>query len=337
MVDAYEFIRSHQVILAPMAGITDKAMRILCREQGAQLAYTEMVSSKGLSFANSKTVQLLDLDESEQQVAVQLFGHEPDTMADQAKWVEQELGPRLAAIDINMGCPARKIVRKGDGAALMEQPDLARKIICKTSEAVQVPVSVKFRRGYAQGNETAPDFARMAEEAGAAWVCVHGRFAEQMYRGFSERGAIARVKQAVKIPVVGNGDVCSGDDALALLEDTGCDAIMVARAAQGNPWVFADIRAALQGSTRPLPPAPHERIALAKRHARLIAQEGQRGVVRMRKHASWYCKGLEGASQARKALNECSTLVEFDAVFDTILDRLGHAQPEAQTKGCAHA
>ena len=321
-MDAYTFIARHRVIMAPMAGVTDKAMRQLCREQGAQLAFTEMVSSKGLSYANRKTAHLIDLYDGERDVGVQLFGHEPETMADQAKWVEQELGDRLSVIDINMGCPARKIVSKGDGAALMKDPDLAFRIVEATAQAVSVPVSVKFRRGYETGCETAPEFAQRVEQAGASWVCVHGRYAQQMYAGESDSGTIARVKQAVAVPVIGNGDIRCGKDALFMAESTGCDAVMIARAAEGNPWVFADIAAALEGSSKPDVPTARERILMAKRHAALLDQSTQGRIVRMRKHASWYCKGLPGASAARAAFNQCTTLEDFDAVFDSLLDTI---------------
>lgn len=320
-MDAHQFIHDHAVMLAPMAGVSDVVMRQLCCEQGAQLAFTEMVSSKGLSFANQKTAHLIDMYEGEEIIGVQLFGHEPNTMAEQAQWVEQHLGDKLAVIDINMGCPVRKIVSKGDGASLMQQPDLASKIIEACVRAVSHPVSVKFRRGFNEGDETAVEFARMAEAAGAAWVCVHGRFAKQLYHGKSNPSVIARVKQALSIPVIGNGDVCSGKDACALVEQTGCDAVMVARAAEGNPWVFADIRAALEGKEPPVAPTPLQRIDMARRHARLLAQVDRRVVVRMRKQASWYCKGLAEASVARGKFNTCTTLEDFESVFDELAQK----------------
>ena len=220
-----------------MAGVSDMAFRTLCREQGADLTYTEMVSAKGLSYANEKTRHLLDLAQGEDMVAVQLFGHEPDTMASQAAWIEQVMGENLAYIDINMGCPARKIVTKGDGSALMRDPDLAASIVFAVSRAVEHPVTVKFRRGWAMGCETAPEFAVRMQDAGAAAVAVHGRYAEQLYRGCADWGVIARVKQAVDVPVVGNGDVKCGADAVAITRETGCDAVMIARAAEGNPGV----------------------------------------------------------------------------------------------------
>ena len=315
----FDFFSERRLLLAPMAGVSDEAFRTLCREQGADLTYTEMVSAKGLSYANEKTRHLLHLAEGEDQVAVQLFGHEPDVMADQARWVEQEMGETLAYLDINMGCPARKIVSKGDGSALMKTPDLAAAIVRAVSAAVEHPVTVKFRRGWAEGDETCVEFARRMEDAGAAAVAVHGRYALQLYRGRAEWDAIARVKAAVSIPVVGNGDVKCGADAVALVERTGCDAVMIARAAEGNPWVFAQSKAALAGEPEPAKPSVEERIAMARRHARLLAEREGRNIVRMRKHAMWYMTGLPGAAAARAKLNACVSVEDFDRVFDELL------------------
>lgn len=315
----FDFFSERRLLLAPMAGVSDEAFRTLCREQGADLTYTEMVSAKGLSYANEKTRHLLHLAEGEDQVAVQLFGHEPDVMADQARWVEQEMGETLAYLDINMGCPARKIISKGDGSALMKTPDLAAAIVRAVSAAVKHPVTVKFRRGWAEGDETCVEFARRMEDAGAAAVAVHGRYALQLYRGRAEWDAIARVKAAVSIPVVGNGDVKSGAGAVALVERTGCDAVMIARAAEGNPWVFAQCKAALAGEPEPAKPSVEERIAMARRHARLLAEREGRNIVRMRNHAMWYMTGLPGAAAARAKINACVSVEDFDRVFDELL------------------
>ena len=311
----------YRVILAPMAGVSDIALRTLCREQGADLTFTEMVSAKGLSYANEKTRHLLDLADGEREVAVQVFGHEPGTMAAQAAWIESELGDALALIDINMGCPVRKIAGKGDGAALMNDPALAARIVSEVAGAVAHPVTCKFRRGFRMGEETAPDFARRMEQAGAAAVTVHGRFAEQMYRGSADWGCIASVKDAVSIPVVGNGDVKDGDAALRMFDRTGCDAVMIARAAEGNPWVFADVKAALEGVAFQ-PPTVSERLSMARRHAALLERREGRNIVRMRKHAAWYVAGLPGASRARAAFNECTSLEDFNRVLDEL--QVGH-------------
>ncbi len=319
MIDMHEFFAAHRLLLAPMAGVSDEAFRSLCREQGASLTYSEMVSAKGLSYANEKTRHLLDLAPGEDMIAVQLFGHEPEIMASQAAWVEQEMGTHLAYIDINMGCPARKIVTKGDGSALMRDPALAAAIVSAVRGAVEHPVTVKFRRGWAMGDETAPEFARRMEDAGACAVAVHGRFAEQLYRGSAEWDCIARVKRAVGVPVVGNGDVRSGADARALIDRTGCDAVMIGRGAEGNPWLFAQAAAALRGDAPPAAPDASARIDMARRHARLLAQRDGRNIVRMRKHAAWYMAGLPGASAARGKINACVSVEDFDAVFDELL------------------
>lgn len=324
----HEFFQKHRLLLAPMAGVSDEAFRALCREQGADLAFTEMVSAKGLSYANEKTRHLLALAPGEDQVAVQLFGHEPDTMAAQAAWIEQEMGESLAYLDVNMGCPARKIVSKGDGSALMREPGLAASIVRAIRAAVAHPVTVKFRRGWAMGAETAPDFARRMEDAGACAVAVHGRFAEQLYRGSADWDVVARVKEAVDVPVIGNGDVRSGADAVALTARTGCDAVMIARGAEGNPWVFAQAKAALAGLPEPPAPDARERIAMARRHARLLARREGKNIVRMRKHAMWYLAGLPGAAAARAKINACVSVEDFDRVFDELLAFLGGHEQE---------
>ena len=318
LFDAYE------TILAPMAGVSDIAFRTVCREFGADLTCTEMVSAKGLSYANEKTRHLLDLAEGESKVGVQLFGHEPETMASQAAWVEDVMGDTLAYIDINMGCPARKIVSKGDGSALMKDPELAARIVGAIKSATSVNVTAKFRRGWGMGDETAVEFAKWLEQAGVDAVTVHGRFAEQLYRGVSDRGVIGRVKGAVNIPVVGNGDIRCGADAVAMMRETGCDAVMIARAAEGNPWIFEQVKAALRGMEEPPRPTATDRIQMARRHARLLEQREGRNIVRMRKHAMWYVMGLPGASKARGMFNYCTTLEDFERVFDQ-LEEFCHA------------
>lgn len=308
------------VLLAPMAGVNDIAFRALCLECGADLTYTEMVSSKALSFANEKTRHLLDRAQGEDKVAVQLFGHEPETMAREAAWVEEQMGEALAYIDINMGCPARKIVKKGDGCALMTTPDVARSIVEQVSRAVDHPVTVKFRKGYVAGEDIAVDFARMMEESGAAAVTVHGRTAAQFYSGTADWDVIARVKRAVDIPVIGNGDVKCGADAVALVEQTGCDAVMVGRAAQGNPWIFKQVKAALVGDTKPGAPSVEARVSMARRHAAMLSERMGNHIVYMRKHVMWYLHGIPGAARARGDLNQCVTLSDFDAVLDRLLE-----------------
>jgi tRNA-dihydrouridine synthase B len=332
MFDYAAFLRSCSVLLAPLAGVSDIAFRQMCLEHGAQLTFTEMVSAKGLSYANDRTVRLMDLAPGEQRVGVQLFGHEPATMASQAAWVEQYLGDSLAVIDINMGCPARKITSKGDGAALLRDTGLAREIIAQVVRAVQAPVSVKMRRAYDRGPDVAPQLARMAEDAGASAVTVHGRYATQMYHGYSCWDVIADVKRVVSIPVVGNGDIRCGADAVSMVERTGCDSVMVARGARGNPWIFEDVRSAFaqafgngEGAVPFASPSAHDRIEAARRQTAILDAVEPRAVVRMRKHASWYVKGLPGASTARAAFNKCETADDFYAVYDLLEARLVEA------------
>lgn len=322
---------NRRIILAPMAGVGDEVFRQLCLEQGAQLTYTEMVSAKALSYANEKTAHLLDLSPLEDQVSVQIFGHEPETMASQAAWIEQSLKERLFAIDINMGCPARKIAGKGDGAALMRDPSLAADIVSAVRKAVSCPVTVKFRRGYEIDNETAVEFGKRMEAAGVSAVAVHGRFAQQFYRGKADWNVIRRCKESLSIPVIGNGDVVDGKSACALLDETGCDAIMVGRGAQGNPWVFRDIASRLEGDSGYSGPTPSEKMALATRHALLLSQRCGRNIVRMRKHAMWYVAGMKEASVARRELNDAVTYEDFARIFEEVRIRTERALEEQDT------
>lgn len=319
-MDMNSFYSQRRLLLAPMAGVSDEAFRMLCREQGAALTYTEMVSAKALSFSNEKTKGLLRLAENEDLIAVQIFGHEPEVMAKEALWIEKYLGERLAYIDVNMGCPAKKIVKKGDGCALMKTPELAAEIVNAVSSSIEAPLSVKFRRGFEKGQETAVDFARRMEEAGAAAVSIHGRYAEQLYQGHADWSVIARVKEAVEIPVVGNGDLTSGTDVVAMLNQTACSAFMIGRAARGNPWVFSEAKAALAGETLPKKPNAVQRIAMARRHACLLDGRPGNETVRMRKHAMWYFSGLPGAAAARGKINGCVSLDDFNTVFDELLE-----------------
>lgn len=312
------FFSAPKVILAPMAGITDVVFRDICLEQGAQLTYTEMVSAKGLSYANERTHGLLALADHESCASVQLFGHEPDVMAEEAARIADELQDRLFAVDINMGCPARKITSKLEGSALMGDPALAAAIVSHVKQSCPAPVTVKIRRGIHEGEETCVDLALRLEDAGADALCVHGRYADQLYRGKTSWEAVARVKAAVSIPVIGNGDVRCAGDARALLVQTGCDAVMIGRAAIGNPWVFAEVRAALDAGSATTAvytaPTRAERMALATAHAeRECALPG--GAARMRRIAMAYVSGIPGASHARERLCSCSSADDFARVF----------------------
>lgn len=315
-----------RLLLAPMAGVSDPVFRRICCEMGADLAFSEMVSAKGLSYENAKTRQLVELGEGEERISVQIFGHESESMARQAAWVEESLGDALVSIDINMGCPVRKIVSKGDGSALMKDPRLAASIMSAVTSAVSVPATCKFRRSWDPSGEyvSCVEFAKRMEDAGAHAVTVHGRYSTQMYRGASDRECIAHTKEALSIPVIGNGDVFSAADAIEMANATNCDAIMVARGAQGNPWIFSEIAHAL-GFDANLPqdapyeqPTPEERIEMLRRHATLLAQRTGGHLSAMRKHAIWYVHGMPGASRAREAFSACSTLEDFNSVLDDL-------------------
>ena len=315
------FLSGKKVILGPMAGVTDTAMRTLCLEQGADMTYTEMVSSKALSFANEKTRDLLELAAGEKRVAVQLFGHEPLTMAREAAWVEDHLGDALAFLDVNMGCPAPKIVKNGEGSCLMKTPELVGKIVRSLVESQKKPVTIKFRKGFDDDHINAVEIARVAEANGASAVAVHGRTREQYYSGKADWDIIKAVKAAVQIPVIGNGDIFTPQDAKNLLEHTGCDAIMVGRGAQGNPWIFKRILHYL-GTGEFLPePTAQERVEKALRHSKmLIAYKGEYvGIREMRKHMAWYMKGLQGAAELRGKLNYAETMQEMETLLNEYL------------------
>lgn len=307
-----------RLILAPMAGVTDEVFRELCIEAGAQLTYTEMVSAKALSYGSGKTRDLLVLAPSEKQVAVQIFGHEPETMAQEAYELEQTLGGAVFSFDVNMGCPARKIAGKGDGArscaTLCSQAASSRRWRTRSS----IPVTVKMRRGFAYGEETAPELAHIVQESGASAVAVHGRYAQQFYQGDACWETIRRVKDAVKIPVIGNGDITSGVRARAMLTETGCDALMIGRAAEGNPWIFSEIKSYLETGVAAPAPSTDERIEVALRHARMLSERFDDHIVKMRKHAMWYLKGMRGATAARRAINDAVTFNDFATIFHDV-------------------
>ena len=297
------------ILLAPMAGYTDIVFRALCVSFGCDLTYTEMVSAKGLSFGNAKTADYLTLGDNEASVAVQLFGHEPDLLADVAKEVCDKLGERLCCIDLNMGCPAQKIVSNGDGSALMRTPALAGAIVEAVKKASAVPVTVKFRKGW--DGDTCVSFAKVLEEHGADAITLHPRTRVQQYEGMADRSAIAAVKAAVSIPVIGNGDITSGQSAKEMLERTHCDGLMVGRGALGRPWIFREIKAALRGEPY-APPTVEERLRIALEHAeRIEAQKGAHGLVELRKHLPRYLVGMRNAASLRVRLNEAKSVSEI--------------------------
>lgn len=283
-----------RMVLAPMAGVTDRAFRQICREHGAALTVTEMVSAKALTYGDKKTPGLLALAENEHPAAAQIFGHEPETMAEGAKIARAVSGCDI--IDINMGCPAPKIVNNGDGSALMRDPALAVSVIEAVCRAVDVPVTVKFRKGWDEKSINYVAFARMAEQAGASAIAVHGRTRAQQYSGKADWDAIRAVKQAVSIPVIANGDVAVPEDVVRILEHTGADAVMVGRGALGDPWIFERANALLETDICPPLPPFAERIDTAVRQIELAAeQKGERvAMLEARRHVNWYLKGQSG-------------------------------------------
>ena len=293
----------NNVFLAPMAGVTDISFRGLCKEQGCGLVYTEMVSAKALYYGSENTKQLLRISEEEMPVAAQIFGNDPKIMANVVK---EHLNKRddICIIDINMGCPAPKIVKNGEGSALMKNPELAGQIVREIKEVSSKPVTVKFRKGFDEDNINAVQFALALEEAGADAIAIHGRTRKQMYEGKADWNIIKDIKDNVKIPVIGNGDVFTPEDALKMKNLTNCDGIMIARGSMGNPWLFKQIQRILQGE-KLKEITPEEKINMCIRHYELaIKYDGDYKAIReMRKHASWYIKGLPRCTEVRNVMN----------------------------------
>lgn len=307
-------IEDTPVFLGPMAGVTDLPYRVLCREFGADVTCTEMVSAKAMYYKNKTTEALLARAPEETTAAVQLFGSEPELMAEMAQTLEE----RFDIIDVNMGCPVAKVVGNREGSYLMMDLPLAEKIISTMAKRLKVPLTVKFRKGFDDKHANAAEFARMAEGAGAAAVTVHGRTREQFYSGRADWDCIAAVKAAVKIPVIGNGDVFGGEDALKMIAYTGVDGIMVARGARGNPWIFREIKAALKGEAAPARPEGPEMRRVILTHAEgLVRDKGEWVAIReMRKHLAWYSAGRAGASGFRERINRLETLQELEQAVE---------------------
>lgn len=317
-----ERLAANPFLMAPMAGVSDGAYRLMARSGAAALGYSEMVSVTGLHYGGAKTWELVLPCEGEPDIAVQLFGSDPAQFGEAAALVSERVGARLALIDINMACPVPKVTRKGEGSALLDDPERAAQIVRACVSAVEVPVTVKIRSGRRTGEpEVAPAFARAMEEAGAAAVAVHGRTASQLYRGEADWGVVQRVAQAVSIPVIGTGDVRCASDVVRMLHETGATAVMVARGSYGNPWLFAQARQLLSGQAC-CEPTVEQRLAAFSCHVRLL-EATEAHLARARSLAGWYLRGIPHAAQWRERAMHCSTLDEYLQMVDAIRALLG--------------
>lgn len=306
---------SNALILAPMAGVTDLPFRLLCKEQGAGLLCTEMISAKAILYKNKNTKSLMKILPRERPVSLQLFGSEPEVMGLIAAQIEEE---PFDILDINMGCPVPKVVNNGEGSALMKDPGRVRAIVTAVVRAVKKPVTVKIRKGFDKSSENAVEIAKIIEDCGAAAVAVHGRTREQYYAGEADWEIIRKVKEAVRIPVIGNGDVDSPQKAAALVEQTGCDGIMIGRAARGNPWIFHRINTYLEKGELVKEPDRREIAEMMLRHARLqVELKGEyTGIREMRKHIAWYTAGLPHSAKLRGMVNEIFTLDDLERMIE---------------------
>lgn len=302
------------LVLGPMAGVTDLPFRLLCKEQGADLIYTEMVSAKGIQYNNKNTEELLLVKEEERPVSLQLFGRDPLILSETAKKIEHR---NFDILDINMGCPVPKVVNNGEGSALMKEPKLIGEIVSAVSKAISKPLTIKIRRGFNEAEVNAVEVARIAEANGAAAIAVHGRTREQYYSGKADWEIIRQVKEAVSIPVFGNGDVVTYEDAVRLQKETGCDGVMIARGAQGNPWIFMHIKEAMRNNTAPLKPTIREAVDMMLRHAKLeVMYKGEYvGIREMRKHVAWYTTGYPMAARFRQNVNLIDTYPQLEELL----------------------
>lgn len=304
----------NNLILAPMAGVTDLPFRLLCRRQGAGLLCMEMVSAKAIYYKNKNTELLMEIHPEEHPVSLQLFGSDPDILAAMAAQIEER---PFEILDFNMGCPVPKVVNNGEGSALMKDPKLVEEILTKLVKAVKKPVTVKIRKGFDEEHVNAVEIAKIAESCGVAAVAVHGRTRQQYYSGKADWDIIRQVKEAVSIPVIGNGDVTTGEQAIRMREETGCDGVMIGRGAQGNPWIFRELLEYEKTGKLPERPSPEVIRETMLRHARLqMEYKGDFiGIREMRKHVAWYTKGMKGSSKLRDEINRTESYEELEALL----------------------
>lgn len=330
MNDVKTYLGEHPFLMAPMAGVSDAAYRIQMRRHGAALAYSEMVSVAGLHYASEQTWELVLPAEEEPNIAVQLFGSKPEQFAEAVEAVEERVGEKLSLIDINMACPARKVITKGEGSALMEAPLLARDIVRAAVSHAHVPVTVKIRSGFRTGEVVAPVFAEMLEEAGASAIAVHGRSAKQLYTGEADWSVIDDVARAVSVPVIGSGDVFSAEAAVQMLRETAASGVFIARGSYGNPWIFEDAERLLNDGREVPVRTARERLDALRDHLALTHELIPRAMARARTYATWYLKGLPHAAMWRGRVVRCSAFREFNALIDEVeamldADEVGHA------------
>ena len=305
-------------VLAPMAGVTDLPFRLLCKEQGVGLLSMEMVSAKAISFHNKNTLDLMQIAEGENPIALQIFGSDPEIMAQSAAEIEER---PFDILDINMGCPVPKVVNNGEGSALMKNPKLAGEIVERVSRAVKKPVTVKIRKGFQESSVNAVEMAKILEASGAAAIAVHGRTREQYYSGKADWDIIRQVKEAVHIPVIGNGDVTSAEKAAEMRKITGCDGVMIGRGVQGNPWIFRELAEYDRTGTIPPRPTQEEIRNMMLRHARMQLEfKGEYlGIREMRKHVAWYVKGMKGAAKFRAQINQVESYEELEELLKMLI------------------